>query len=227
SVSRHSRWARARHSRFASVRCPRRERQRHRRAPHSGAGAGVAGWRRDVRGRSLRDIEGETKLDETVSLPAILGRSRPALARAVTVFENDRPRADELHAALASHLGRAHVVGITGAPGAGKSTLIDALLGALVAHGRSVAVVAVDPSSPVSGGAILGDRVRMGDVASHEDVFVRSLSSRGHRGGLSRAAARFIELFDAASFDIVLGETVRTSQSKVAMLWVAATERLW
>ena len=163
-------------------------------------------------------------MDETVSLPAILGRSRPALARAVTVFENDRPRADELHAALASHLGRAHVVGITGAPGAGKSTLIDALLGALVAHGRSVAVVAVDPSSPVSGGAILGDRVRMGDVASHDDVFVRSLSSRGHLGGLSRATGRVIDLFDAAGFDVVLVETVGTGQSEVEIREFADTK---
>lgn len=163
-------------------------------------------------------------MNETVSLPAILGRSRPALARAVTMFENDRPGADGLHAGLASHLGRAHVVGITGAPGAGKSTLIDALLGALVASGRSVAVVAVDPSSPVSGGAILGDRVRMGDAASHDDVFVRSLSSRGHLGGLSRAAGRVIDLFDAAGFDVVLVETVGTGQSEVEIREFADTK---
>ncbi|MCD6681462.1 MAG: methylmalonyl Co-A mutase-associated GTPase MeaB [Burkholderiaceae bacterium] len=163
-------------------------------------------------------------MNEAVSLPAILGRSRSALARAVTMFENERPGADELHAGLASHLGRAHVVGITGAPGAGKSTLIDALLGALVARGRSVAVVAVDPSSPVSGGAILGDRVRMGEAASHEDVFVRSLSSRGHLGGLSRAAGRVIDLFDAAGFDVVLVETVGTGQSEVEIRDFADTK---
>lgn len=163
-------------------------------------------------------------MTEAVSLPAILGRSRPALARAVTMFENDRPGAGELHADLASHLGRAHVVGITGAPGAGKSTLIDALLAALVARGRSVAVVAVDPSSPVSGGAILGDRVRMGEVASHDDVFVRSLSSRGHLGGLSRAAGRVIDLFDAAGFDVVLVETVGTGQSEVEIREFADTK---
>ncbi|MCD6673435.1 MAG: methylmalonyl Co-A mutase-associated GTPase MeaB [Burkholderiaceae bacterium] len=163
-------------------------------------------------------------MNEAVSLPAILGRSRSALARAVTMFENDRPGADELHAGLASHLGRAHVVGITGAPGAGKSTLIDALLGAFVARGRSVAVVAVDPSSPVSGGAILGDRVRMGDAASHDDVFVRSLSSRGHLGGLSRAAGRIIDLFDAAGFDVVLVETVGTGQSEVEIREFADTK---
>ncbi len=163
-------------------------------------------------------------MNEAVSLPAILGRSRNALARAVTMFENERPGADELHAGLASHLGRAHVVGITGAPGAGKSTLIDALLEALVAQGRSVAVVAVDPSSPVSGGAILGDRVRMGEAASHDDVFVRSLSSRGHLGGLSRAAGRIIDLFDAAGFDVVLVETVGTGQSEVEIREFADTK---
>jgi len=163
-------------------------------------------------------------VNEAVSLPAILGRSRSALARAVTMFENERPGADELHAGLVSHLGRAHVVGITGAPGAGKSTLIDTLLEALVARGRSVAVVAVDPSSPVSGGAILGDRVRMGEAASHDDVFVRSLSSRGHLGGLSRAAGRIIDLFDAAGFDVVLVETVGTGQSEVEIREFADTK---
>lgn len=163
-------------------------------------------------------------MTEAVSLPAILGRSRPALARAVTMFENDRAGADALHAELASHLGRSHIVGITGAPGAGKSTLIDALLAALVARGRSVAVVAVDPSSPVSGGAILGDRVRMGEAASHDDVFVRSLSSRGHLGGLSRATGRVIDLFDAAGFDVVLVETVGTGQSEVEIREFADTK---
>lgn len=163
-------------------------------------------------------------MSEPVSVSAILGRSRPALARAVTIFENERPGAAELHADLAAHLGRAHVVGITGAPGSGKSTLIDVLLGALVAHGRTVAVVAVDPSSPLSGGAILGDRVRMGDAASHDDVFVRSLSSRGHLGGLSRATGRVIDLFDAAGFDLVLVETVGTGQSEVEIREFADTK---
>lgn len=163
-----------------------------------------------------KTISQEDKLTASVSLQAVLGRSRIALARSVTMFDNDAPGAEELHASLAPHLGRAHVVGITGAPGAGKSTLIDALLSALVARDRSVAVVAVDPSSPVSGGAILGDRVRMGGAAASDDrVFVRSLSSRGHLGGLSRTTGRVIDLFDAAGFDVVLVETVGTGQSEV------------
>lgn len=159
----------------------------------------------------------------STTLSAILERSRIALARAATLLENDRPGAEQLHASLAPHLGRAHVVGITGAPGAGKSTLIHALLGEFVERGRSVAVVAIDPSSPITGGAILGDRVRMGDRASHDEVFVRSLSSRGHLGGLSLAAGRVIDLFDAAGFDVVIVETVGTGQSEVEIRRFADT----
>lgn len=162
-------------------------------------------------------------MSESTTLSAILERSRVALARAATLLENDRPGAGQLHASLVAHLGRAHIVGITGAPGAGKSTLIHALLGELVESGRSVAVVAVDPSSPITGGAILGDRVRMGELAAHDDVFVRSLSSRGHLGGLSVAAGRVIDLFDSAGFDTVIVETVGTGQSEVEIRRFADT----
>jgi len=154
---------------------------------------------------------------------AVLDGSRVALARAVTLLENDRPGADELHAALASRRGRAHVVGITGAPGAGKSTLISALLRELRARGRSVAVLAIDPSSPISGGALLGDRVRMGEPGEDEGVFIRSVSSRGHLGGLSRSAGRIIDLFDAAGFGVVIVETVGTGQSEVEISRFADT----
>lgn len=163
------------------------------------------------------------KLPDGIDLQAILGRSRTALARAVTLIENDRPGADALHASLASHCGRAHVVGITGAPGAGKSTLINALLGELTRRGRRVAVVAVDPSSPITGGAILGDRVRMGEHGSNDEVFIRSVSSRGHLGGLSRTAGRVIDVFDAAGFDAVIVETVGTGQSEVEISHFADT----
>ena len=148
-------------------------------------------------------------------LEAIFSRSRPALARAITLLENDRPGADDLMAELAPHRGRAHVVGITGAPGAGKSTLINALLGEYAKRGRSVAVVAVDPSSPISGGSILGDRLRMDEHGSREDVFIRSVSSRGHLGGLSRHAGRIIDVFDAVGYDVVIVETVGAGQSEV------------
>ena len=154
-------------------------------------------------------------LGSGIDLEAILNRSRPALARAITLLENDRPGAEELMAELAPRCGRAHVVGITGAPGAGKSTLINALLGEYAHRGRSVAVVAVDPSSPISGGSILGDRLRMDEHGSRDDVFIRSVSARGHLGGLSRHAGRIIDVFDAVGYDVVIVETVGAGQSEV------------
>lgn len=162
-------------------------------------------------------------LQDTADLSAILQRSRSALARAVTLIENDRPGAAGLSARLAAHCGGAHVVGITGAPGAGKSTLINALLGELARNGRQVAVIAVDPSSPVSGGSILGDRVRMGEHDAGDKVFIRSLSARGHLGGLSRTTGRVIDVFDAAGFDVIIVETVGTGQSEVEISRLADT----
>ncbi|MCO5106448.1 MAG: methylmalonyl Co-A mutase-associated GTPase MeaB [Burkholderiaceae bacterium] len=161
---------------------------------------------------------------DAIDLEAILAGSRTALARAATLLENDRPGAQALHERLLGHCGRAHVVGITGAPGAGKSTLINALLAELVRRGRRAAVLAVDPSSPVTGGALLGDRVRMGDAAEHDAIFIRSVSSRGHLGGLSRTAGRIIDLFDAAGFDTVIVETVGTGQSEVEIARFADTK---
>ena len=150
-----------------------------------------------------------------IDLAAVLNRFRPALARAITLRENDRPGAAELMAELAPRCGRAHVVGVTGAPGAGKSTLINALIGDFTKRGRSVAVVAVDPSSPISGGSILGDRLRMDEHGSRDDVFIRSVSSRGHLGGLSKTTGRVIDVFDAVGYDVVIVETVGAGQSEV------------
>ena len=154
---------------------------------------------------------------------SILARDRPSLARALSLIENNRPGADELHARLLPHCGHAHVVGITGAPGAGKSTLINALLTHWRKEGRCVAVLAVDPSSPISGGAILGDRVRMADHEGGDDVFIRSISSRGHLGGLSQTAGKLIDAFDAAGFDLIIVETVGTGQSEVEISQYADT----
>ncbi len=160
---------------------------------------------------------------EPAAVAAILARERIALARAITTVENEAAGASELLAALRPHLGRAHVVGITGAPGAGKSTLIGSLLGAWLARGSKVAVVAVDPSSPLTGGAVLGDRIRMGEHAGHDDCFIRSLSARGHLGGLSRTSAAVVDVLDAAGFDPVVVETVGTGQSEVAVARLADT----
>lgn len=158
-----------------------------------------------------------------IDLSALLAGSRPVLARAITLIENDRPGATDLSASLSPHCGRAQVVGITGAPGAGKSTLINALLGELVGRGKRVAVLAVDPSSPITGGAVLGDRVRMDQHGAHDRVFIRSVSARGHLGGLSRTAGKIIDVLDAAGFDVVIVETVGAGQSEVEISHFADT----
>jgi LAO/AO transport system ATPase len=154
---------------------------------------------------------------------AILAGERRALARAMSAVENETAEGKALLHQLQPHLGRAHVLGVTGPPGAGKSTLVNALIGAWLARGARVGVVAVDPSSPFSGGAILGDRIRMGEHQAHERVFIRSLASRGHGGGLSRTAARVVDLLDAAGYAQIIVETVGAGQSEVEVAEVADT----
>ncbi|MGL4397421.1 MAG: methylmalonyl Co-A mutase-associated GTPase MeaB, partial [Hyphomicrobium sp.] len=129
--------------------------------------------------------------------------------------------APDILRALQPHLGHALVVGFTGPPGAGKSTLVNATIAHLRAQARTVGVIAVDPSSPISGGAILGDRIRMTAALDDDGVFVRSLASRGYLGGLSPAAVRIIDALDGAGFDIVLLETVGTGQSEIDVAEVA------
>jgi LAO/AO transport system kinase len=153
----------------------------------------------------------------------LLAGDRLSLARAISELENDGPAAAGLRAELSAHVGHAHVIGVTGPPGGGKSTLVSALIGQLRARGRRVGVVAVDPSSPVSGGAVLGDRIRMAEHQADDGVFIRSLASRGHLGGLSRAAADVVDAMDAARFDVVIVETVGAGQSEVEITRVADT----
>ena len=148
---------------------------------------------------------------------------RRALARLLTAIENRTALAEEALRRLYPRAGRAHLVGITGPPGAGKSTLVAALIGEVRRAGRSVAVVAVDPSSPITGGAILGDRVRMQAYAGDRDVFIRSMAARGHAGGLAATTGASCAVLDAAGFDLVLIETVGTGQSEVEVASSADT----
>jgi LAO/AO transport system ATPase len=156
-------------------------------------------------------------------LAPVRAGDRRSIARAITAVETEHPESATLRAAMAPHVGQAHVIGITGAPGSGKSTLINALLGELLARGRRIGVVAVDPSSPVTGGAVLGDRVRMGEHGSDDRVFIRSVASRGHLGGLSRQTSRIVDVLDAAGFDTIVVETVGTGQSEVEVAGIADT----
>jgi LAO/AO transport system kinase len=154
---------------------------------------------------------------------AVRGGDRRALARALTVVERAGPDAAELLAALHSGGRNAATVGITGAPGAGKSTLTDRLIAEVRKAGERVGVLAVDPSSPFSRGAILGDRVRMQSHATDDGVFIRSLASRGHLGGLALAAPHFVRVLDAAGFDWILLETVGVGQVEVEIASHAET----
>ena len=146
---------------------------------------------------------------------------RRAISSVITELERFSAAAPEILQALQPYLGHALVVGFTGPPGAGKSTLVNAVIEHLRKQGRSVGVIAVDPSSPISGGAILGDRIRMTAALDDDGVFVRSLASRGYLGGLSPAAVRIIDALDGAGFDIVLLETVGTGQSEIDVAEVA------
>lgn len=146
---------------------------------------------------------------------------RRAVSTVITELERLSAAAPGLLRALQPHLGHALVVGFTGPPGAGKSTLVNAVIARLREQGRTVGVIAVDPSSPISGGAILGDRIRMTSALDDDGVFVRSLASRGYLGGLSPAAVRIIDALDGAGFDIVLLETVGTGQNEIDVAEVA------
>src|ERR1700692_1390021 len=144
-----------------------------------------------------------------------------ALARAATRIDDRDQSAARLMAEIRSHAGRALILGITGAPGTGKSTLCDRMISLLRAEGKTVGVIAVDPSSPVTGGAILGDRIRMQQHHADEGVFIRSMATRGIPGGLARATADLATLLDAAGRDVVMIETVGVGQSEVEVARLA------
>jgi LAO/AO transport system kinase len=154
---------------------------------------------------------------------AAVGGDRRALARLLTAVENRSPVAEAALRRLYPRAGEAHLVGITGPPGSGKSTLVAALIAELRSAGRAVAVVAVDPSSPITGGALLGDRVRMQAYAGDGDVFIRSMAARGHAGGLASTSSAAAAVLAACGFDLVLIETVGTGQSEVEVAAAADT----
>jgi LAO/AO transport system kinase len=162
-----------------------------------------------------------------VDLPAAVAAARGgnarALARLVSLAENASPQLRAVMTAIAPLTGRAHVTGLTGSPGVGKSTITSALIRIYRGRGLRVGVLAVDPTSPFSGGALLGDRVRMQDHATDDGVFIRSMASRGHLGGLSWTAPQAIRILDAAEFDVILVETVGVGQAEVEIASLADT----
>jgi LAO/AO transport system kinase len=154
-------------------------------------------------------------------LVALLRTNRRQLARLLTRAENHQAEAEL--AILHPFTGNAHLIGVTGAPGTGKSTLVSALARQYRQLGRSIAILAVDPTSPFSGGAILGDRIRMRDLAGDTGVFIRSMATRGSLGGLARTTGDVVRVFDAAGFDLILIETVGAGQSEVDIAGMAHT----
>ena len=165
----------------------------------------------------------QIKLRSDELVAGVLRGEHRAIARAISAVENETGIGRAIVQGIHPHLGRAHVLGITGAPGAGKSTLVSELIGEFTRRGKSVGVVAVDPSSPFSGGAILGDRIRMERHSLSERVFIRSLASRGHLGGLSRAVFKVVDVLAAAGFELIIVETVGAGQSEVEIAEIADT----
>jgi LAO/AO transport system kinase len=145
------------------------------------------------------------------------------VARLISLVEDESPALRAVASALAPHAGRARVLGLTGPPGVGKSTVTSALIAALRRHGKRIGVLAIDPSSPFSGGALLGDRIRMHDHATDPGVFIRSMATRGQLGGLAAAAPAAVRVLDGAGCDVVLIETVGVGQSEVDIVSLADT----
>ncbi|MGB9781049.1 MAG: methylmalonyl Co-A mutase-associated GTPase MeaB [Caldanaerobacter sp.] len=153
----------------------------------------------------------------------LLNRDKRAIARAITYAEDDEEKAREIIKKLYKRSGNAYVVGITGPPGVGKSTLTDKIVKKLAEEGKKIGIIAVDPTSPFTGGSILGDRIRMQDLTLYPNVYIRSMGTRGHLGGLSKGTYMAVAILDIAGMDYVFVETVGVGQSEVDIIKIADT----
>jgi LAO/AO transport system kinase len=168
-------------------------------------------------------MSGAKKDDPLALVDGVKAGNTRAIARMISLAEAAKPESREALAEIYRASGRAHVIGLTGVPGSGKSTLVKALATAIRGTGRTVGIIAIDPSSPFSGGAILGDRIRMTDLTSDDGVFIRSMATRGAMGGLARASLEAVDVLDAAGFDVILIETVGVGQDEVDIVRAAHT----
>jgi LAO/AO transport system kinase len=162
-----------------------------------------------------------TKVEELAQ--GVLSGDIRSIARAITIIENNAPEAKRLVSSIYPYTGKAHIIGFTGAGGAGKSTLIEKIVREYRRNGKTVGVVAVDPTSPFTGGAFLGDRIRMQELSTDPGVFIRSMATRNYPGGIARATKDAVKVLDAAGKDIVIVETVGAGQSEVEIIKVAQT----
>jgi LAO/AO transport system kinase len=162
-------------------------------------------------------------MDYSDLIEKLLNGNSRAVARLITLVENDIEAAENIINAIYSHTGKAYILGITGAPGSGKSTFISNLTKLFAKEGKKIGIICVDPTSPITGGAILGDRIRMKDNFSLKDVFIRSMANRGQLGGLARATEDAVKILDAYGCDIIIVETVGVGQSEVDIFKSAQT----
>jgi LAO/AO transport system kinase len=161
------------------------------------------------------------KTEEIVN--GVLAGDRRSIAKAITIIENNEPQAKEIIASIYSHTGKAHVIGLTGPGGSGKSTLIEKVIREYRHKGKTIGVIAVDPTSPFTGGAFLGDRIRMQELSTDPGVFIRSMATRNYSGGIAKATNDAVKILDASGKDIVIVETVGAGQSEVEIVKVAQT----